>query len=444
MAKVNIRDRNKGNPTKKPNWEYRFEAARVNGKRHHISKAGFRTKKEALEAGVKALAEYNNAGLHFEPSEISFSDYMDYWYKQYCVTNLRYNTLASYAHIIEKWLKPNFGLYRLKSINPSVLQEFVNKLSRQGISSSYIHIMLSILKGALDYAVFPLEYIKVNPITYIRYPANVKSTHSRDIISSEDFERILKRFPAGSRFYIPLLLGWFCGLRIGETLAITWDDVDFDNKTLSINKQLNKRNVFVDYEAGEKFKKSGCCAWYFAAPKYGSSRVIRIGDYLIGELKLEKQRQEENEEMYGEHFTVQLLKEEIDEKGKPVQRICFEKKGNGTQLPRIKPICINENGELTTKDTIKHPTHIIQEQLNVKFDFHSLRHTHATMLIDRGVSPKTVQYRLGHKDVSTTLQIYTKVTDNMEKSAVEIFDEYSLKNIEQLLKRRANDDERKG
>lgn len=83
MAKINVRDRNKNVPNKKPNWEYRFEAAKVDGKRKHISKSGFRTKKEALEAGTKALAEYNNAGLHFEPSEISVSDYLDYYFDQY-------------------------------------------------------------------------------------------------------------------------------------------------------------------------------------------------------------------------------------------------------------------------------------------------------------------------------------------------------------------------
>lgn len=427
MAKINVRDRNKNQPDRKPNWEYRFEAAKVKGKRHHISKAGFRTKKDALAAGVKALAEYNNAGLHFEPSEIGFNDYMDYWYKQYCVTNLKYNTLATYTNLIEKQLKPYFGLYKLKSLNPSVLQEFANKLSKQGYSSSYIFSILSTLKTALDYAVFPLGYIKENPITYIRFPAKTAQTHSRDVISLNDFEKILERFPEGNRFHIPLLLGWFCGLRISEALAVTWDDIDFEDKTLNINKQLIKRNIAVDYEAGEKFKKTGYCAWYFGAPKYSSYRVIKIGDYLIGKLKSELQRQQANEEKYAEHYTVHLLQDEIDEKGETIQRICSEQKGVGTQLPRIRPVCVDENGELTNKDNVRYPTRVIQDKLNIKFDFHSLRHTHATMLIDSGVSPKTVQQRLGHRNVATTLQVYVKATENMQEDAVDIFDKISSK-----------------
>ena len=124
MAKINVRDRNRNKPDKKPNWEYRFEAARVDGKRKHISKAGFKTKKEALEAGALAMSEYNTAGLHFEPSEIGVNDYLDYWYEQYCVTNLKYNTLVTYQNLIKKHIKPHIGMYKLKSLNPSVLQYF--------------------------------------------------------------------------------------------------------------------------------------------------------------------------------------------------------------------------------------------------------------------------------------------------------------------------------
>lgn len=192
-------------------------------------------------------------------------------------------------------------------------------------------------------------------------------------------------------------------------------------------KQLIKRNIAVDYEAGEKFKKTGYCAWYFGAPKYSSYRVIKTGDYLIGKLKSELQRQQVNEEKYAGHYTVHLLQDEIDEKGETIQRICSEQKGVGTQLPRIRPVCVDENGELTNKDNVRYPTRVIQDKLNIKFDFHSLRHTHATMLIDSGVSPKTVQQRLGHRNVATTLQVYVKATENMQEDAVDIFDKISSK-----------------
>ena len=70
-------------------WEYRFEAAKIGGGRKRISKGGFRTKAEALAAGAKAMAEYNEAGLHFTPSELSFNDFLDHWMDTYCIVNLK-------------------------------------------------------------------------------------------------------------------------------------------------------------------------------------------------------------------------------------------------------------------------------------------------------------------------------------------------------------------
>lgn len=133
MAKVNVRNRNKdkfdkfGKP-KAPNWEYRFEAAKVDGKRQSISKAGFKTKKEAELAGAKAVAEYDNAGLKFEPTEISVADFLDYWLENYCKMNIADSTYVAYSNIIKNHLKPRIGFYKLKSISTLVLQESVNDI----------------------------------------------------------------------------------------------------------------------------------------------------------------------------------------------------------------------------------------------------------------------------------------------------------------------------
>lgn len=203
MAKINVRDRNKNNPDKKPNWEYRFEAAKVDGKRKHISRAGFRTKKEALDAGAKALAEYNNAGLCFEPSDLSVSDYLDYWFEQNCKMNLRYNTQLNYAGLIRNHLKPYFGHYKLKSLTPAIMQEYANKISLSGYSHSSIINMFATMQSALDYAVHPLGYIKDNPTRYVKFPTGGKERKERIILEQEDYDRIIDRFPFGSRYYIP-------------------------------------------------------------------------------------------------------------------------------------------------------------------------------------------------------------------------------------------------
>lgn len=424
MAKINVRDRNKNKPDKKPNWEYRFEAARVDGKRKHISKAGFKTKKEALEAGALAMSEYNTAGLHFEPSEIGVNDYLDYWYEQYCVTNLKYNTLLTYQHLIKKHIKPYIGMYKLKSLNPSVLQDYANDLSKKGYAISYVFGILSTLKVALDYAVFPLKYIRDNPITYIKFPTNGKRKRARQVISREEFEKIMQRFPFGNRFHIPLLLGWYCGLRISEAFAVTWEDVDFENKTLNVDKQLIKRSYSHEEKAIMQYRRnSEKSAWYFTPPKYDSYRVIKIGDNLIDVLCREKQRQEENEQLYNEYYTTYVSVEETDEKGNPITRIVPIPKCIETTQPHINFVCRDENGIFSTTDTFKYAARVIQGLIETPFDFHSLRHSHATLLIENGVSPKAVQQRLGHRSIVTTLQTYVKATEHMQQEAADAFEE---------------------
>lgn len=429
MAAVTVRNRNlnkvdKDGKLKKPNWEYRFEAAKVDGKRNQISKAGFRTKAEALEAGNAALAEYNNAGQRYEPSEISIADYLDFWFDNYCKMELKYNTQIAYLNIIENHLKPTFGHYKLKSLTPTQLVQYGNQLKINGFSKSHLVGILSTFSVALDYAVEPLKYIKDNPMRYVKYPKVDRKAKERIVILSEDFQKIIERFPEGNRFHIPLLLGWNCGLRISETFGLTWDDIDFENKTLTVNKQTVKRNYGVDVRQvlKKKGKKEEKSAWYFTEPKYGSERTIKMPDTLVKALKAERKRQLAHELEYGEFYTIHVGKKEKDEKGNEITRIIPVIKAVEPKLTRLKMVCITDNGEMTSSDSFKYCARVIHNQLKIAFDYHSLRHTHATLLIENGISPKAVQTRLGHKKIETTLQTYVHTTDIMEQEAIDVFE----------------------
>lgn len=422
MAKLNVRNRNKDKYTKDgklkdANWEWRFEGAKVDGKRKHISKAGYRTKKEALEAGTKALAEYNNSGLHFEPTEISVADYLDYWFKNHVEVNLKYNTQLGYKGIIERQLKPKFGHYKLKALNPSIIQEFANQLKTTGYSKSMLIGILSTFSVALDYAVEPLQYITSNPIKLVKFPKVEKPPRQRIILEMDDWFSIQQRFQ-NTRFNPLLMIGFHTGLRIGEASALTWDDIDFNKKEITVNKIIIKRNV-------DEEKKG---AWYFSEPKTSTSnRIVKMGNTLYNYLLELKKQQEANELKYDLYYTIHTLKAELDEKNNTIYRIVPVKKCIKSQLPRVDLVCVDINGEYTSSDSFKYCSRIINKEMKINFDFHSLRHTHATMLIENGANIKSVQERLGHKNIETTLQTYVHNTSTMEEQSVDIF-EQALKN----------------
>ena len=126
---------------------------------------------------------------------------------------------------------------------------------------------------------------------------------------------------------------------------------------------------------------------------------------------------------YGEYFTIHVLKKETDEKGGDMFRIIPIQKCLGSTLPRVRMVCIAENGEYTSTDSFKYCSRIIHNELQLAFDYHSLRHTHATTLIEAGADVKDVQTRLGHTNIQTTLQTYVHDTEKMASKSVELFEQ---------------------
>lgn len=375
-------------------WQYRFEAASVGGKRKQISKSGFRTKKEAMEAGTQALAEYNNAGTHFVPSEVSVADYMEYWLQNGATAIHKETTVKTYRSYAKKHIIPRLGHFRLSALTPTVLTELVNQLKINGYSKSTVTVIKAVISSALDYAVEPLRYIKDNPMRYVKTPKIEKEEEKREVISDENWQKIIERFPFGNRFYVPLMIGYYCGVRISECMALTWNDIDFDKNTISINKQLINSK-----------------GWKHSTTKNSSNRVIKFGATLRDILIREKQRQEENEAEYSEFYTKIYKKDGFLIDSQEV--LPYE---------RVFPVCLNTNGKMTTQGSFPYANRVISNDLHIKFDYHTLRHTHATKLIEGGANLKAVQTRMGHKDIATTLQIYSHTTKGMEQEAVDIFE----------------------
>lgn len=397
-------------------WYYSFEASRVDGKRKRIERVGGRTKKEAEAALRKALEEYENAGLHLVQSEISVADYMDYWFKNYVMVNCKYNTQSAYEIIIRNHIKPAFGIYKLKSLTPTMLQEFVNNKYLTGISKNHLTNIICVLRGSLKYAVHPCNFIKDNPMQYVKYPKyeHSKTEINHKVITTEEFNHIIERFPIGTTFHIPIMIGYYTGCRIGEVMALTWDDIDLDKGIIDVNKIIYKRKP----------------NWYFGSTKTKSSvRKIKIGKTLIDTLKQHRKLQMENRLKYGQHYIQQYEVEEMDG-NETLRRIySLPLSVNPDVMKPIQMVCTKENGEIATPDTFKYASRVINYSLGIPFNFHSLRHTHATILIENGANIKDVQKRLGHANIETTLGTYTHATEKMAEQSVEIFEKVTKENL---------------
>ena len=153
MSSVTTRKRGKG-------YEFRFDIAKVNGKRKQYTKSGFKTRNEAYREGCKAFSEYNNTGRIFKVSELSYSDYLDYWIDNYCKNNLRYNTIQSYKSIIRLYIKPKLGSYRLSAIDSSTLDKFIVSIVKEhNFSRAYCKSILKVIKGTFNDACN--RYIKI-------------------------------------------------------------------------------------------------------------------------------------------------------------------------------------------------------------------------------------------------------------------------------------------
>ncbi|MFI8715729.1 tyrosine-type recombinase/integrase [Brevibacillus brevis] len=363
-------------------WYYYFDLGVVEGKRKKIERkaVGAETKAQAQQILRRAIAEYENTGVIFEPSTTSLYDYMIFWLNEYVMINLKHNTQENYKGIIKNHIKPAIGMIKLRSLTPEPLQKFINDKHREGYSRKTLTIFHTVLQHALKQAVYPYKLLNENPMQYVKLPKkeNKKTTEADlKILPMSSIKKIADFLNPSNTFYIPFHIGLNTGMRVSEVCALTWDAVDLHEGTITVDKIL----VNVNKE------------WVFGTPKTASSyRTIHIGDTLIRVLKEHKIRQKENKLKYGEFYQTSNF------------------------------VCTKENGENVTPSSCKWSGRNIQEKLGIDLNFHSLRHTHATLLLEQAAPIKDIQARLGHSRSGITLDTYSHLTDKMRNQTVDIFE----------------------
>ena len=164
MRKVLVKKRGKY-------YQYQFEIASQSGKRKWKTKSGFLNRASAYDAGCIAYNEYTQTGRNFVPTEISYSDYLDYWVDKYVEVNLKYNTIRTYKNIINTHIKPKLGVYQLSKITSASIQEFITDLFLTGrYTKKYLRSILKVVKSSFTYAADVVEFIENNPSLKAKIP----------------------------------------------------------------------------------------------------------------------------------------------------------------------------------------------------------------------------------------------------------------------------------
>lgn len=286
--------------------------------------------------------------------------WLDIWLNKYVKHTVKLRTFDRYKYNVEKHINPELGGYQLEELTAGVLQDFVLKKLERGnlktggpLANNSVIGIVNIIKSALALAV-SLEVIDKEYSKKIKLPAPTE----KPVNAFEKHEQQkLEQFCLNSKKanHIGIVICLYTGLRIGELLALAWDDIDFANGLMRVDKEAYRN------------KQNG--QWYtiIDKPKTKSSiRVIPLPKTLLAKLK------------------------EIKKKSK-----------------HEHVISTNKNTIVDTRSYQKTYERILKK-LNIPYkNFHSLRHTFATRAIEMGMDIKTLSEILGHKNPVVTLTRYT-------------------------------------
>lgn len=371
-----------GSVRKKGNkWYYSFEIQGEGGKRKRIERTGGNTKKEALEALNDAIYKHNNGFI--EPKKMTYDEYMHDWL-EFIKENRKLNTYERYNQLYKNNIAPYIGNLLLKDIKALNIEKLLNKAKKQGLSNTTVQGIYGVINSSLNRAV-KLQIINDNICRFVERPKREKFV--AETLTIDEFNMILNELDKNNygdyMFSLALTTTLELGLRRGELGGLEWNDINFDNNSIRIKNNLVYTNNSVE----------------LGTPKTeDSNRTIYASNELLSKFKAYKKIQALNKLEFGQFYEKNVF--------------------NGKTFDFIFTW---ENGKYIHPNyyTLKFSRIIKKLDIEKKVRFHDLRHTNATLLLQQGIDFKTIQVRLGHSDINTTLNIYSHVTTDMQKNATE-------------------------
>lgn len=373
------------------NWSFRYKYKdKITGEQREVKRRGFQTKAFA-EKAYEDLKRNIQLGFDSASNE-TLAEFMEYWLKEYKEGKIAKNTYRLHERNIKNHIVPYFQNIQLDDLSHKLYQQFINQLINSSYSKRTVEIIHGTMYGAMQKAKI-LKKIQDNPCTDVSiYSAKEKrEKENKAIIKFIPYEKIEAFLEAALSdnytYYIFFRFLIETGVRKGEALALQWSNVDLTSNRIRIVQSL-------DYEADSEEE-------LFSDTKtYHSVREIPITNRLAMDLRSHKVRQNDN------IFRLkQAYKNELN------LVFCRE---NGTPLP---------------KSTLFNAFRRILKKADLPaLSIHTLRHTHAVLLLESNVEMKYIQETLGHGSMQITSDIYTHVSKKIETDSIERFENHT-KNI---------------
>lgn len=316
------------------------------------------------------------------------------FWRENLLTGLATNTIRNYRERYEKNVKPVLGDMLLTDVKPMHCKTVLNSMTASYAGSTIRQTYITM--GTMFKAAKENGLIDTHPLDGVRFEVSVKAPdeiHFLTVAEQAKFMEAAKR----SHNYAQYALILETGLRTGEMIGLTWDAIDWERHTLTVNKTLEFRYKQQEWRAGPpKTKKS-----YRTIPLTDTAYQILWDLYQVREYRKEAP--------------------ELDKVLTYVDRRTAEK----TKMNMRDLVFINFRTGMPAKNS-SYDTHLYKlcDRAGIEhFCMHALRHTYATRAIERGMPPKVLQKLLGHASIKTTMDKYVHVTDDSLFQAVRQFEE---------------------
>ena len=337
------------------------------------------TREEAARwVALQVATELDRAGS-VRSGELLLRDFLHNWLAAFKVHEVCSRTMALYYDAERLHIAPALGDLPLGEVTPLKIQTFLYQLqAEKRLSQRTISLNKSVLVQMYDYAM-ELGLVENNPARNAKLPRQSRKIDDGDskVIPIAQREQLLKAAESDPILCPILTLLMLTGMRIGEALALQWKHVDFQNRTISIQQSLTRE---LEFDGEGRTKKTAAALG--VTKTRCSRRVIQAPDLVL-----------------------QRLREWM--------RYLSKRKGGLEALvPERFVFCSTRTMGMRTYSGFRTSFRHFLERNGFgdqHLNLHRFRHTYASMLLEQEISPKVVQKLLGHRDVSTTLGVYSHV-----------------------------------